>query len=296
VTLFKVTKAVVRFFAGEYDDDGNLLCELPVAAGKEEFEETVFFPFATAMLNTITQIERSLNEQSAPRAGASLQEGCPEQRVRGYECQTTECCEGGEEVGPQDPEGDAGGSPRQQPAEQERVEPEDHHESSEPEEGAACGQQAEEEIIIVNPGDDTCRQSNAAWLVHSSILHEGRPSNLGECDRFIQSVCDDPHALCLVAYCNQAMAGVVVAFYCPDATAEPSFEVRHLFVQPAHRKRKVAQALLRGLLDWARYDKDAPVFITTEGEPRPYYLALGFEPTHRVCVSSLSKLRERLRG
>ncbi len=90
------------------------------------------------------------------------------------------------------------------------------------------------------------------------------------------------------------MAGVVVAFY-DNSAAEPAFEVRHLFVHPAHRSKKVAQALMQGLLDWT-VTGDANVFITTEGEPRPYYRALGFEPTHRICVTSLKKLREKLRG
>lgn len=108
-------------------------------------------------------------------------------------------------------------------------------------------------------------------------------------------MCDDRYAKCLVAYVNDAMAGVVVAFYNTIYTAEPSVEVRHLFVHHAHRSKKVAQALMQGLLDW-EVSGDAPIFITTEGEPRPYYRALGFEPTHRICVSSLKKLREKLRG
>jgi hypothetical protein len=59
----KVTKVICRFIAAEYDEQGNLLAELPVAAGREEFNACLFFPFSDALTGLIAQIEEGLNAE-----------------------------------------------------------------------------------------------------------------------------------------------------------------------------------------------------------------------------------------
>ena len=58
----KITKVICRFIASEYDEEGNLLCELPVAAGKEEFNATLFYPHGDHLDTLIDKMEEDLND------------------------------------------------------------------------------------------------------------------------------------------------------------------------------------------------------------------------------------------
>lgn len=77
----KVTKVICRFIATEYDDEGHVLCELPVAAGQEEFNACVFYPFGAAVDGLVAQIEEGLNaeegtpEELSPPASKSKRGG-----------------------------------------------------------------------------------------------------------------------------------------------------------------------------------------------------------------------------
>jgi hypothetical protein len=57
----RVTKVVCRFLASEYDEDGNMIYELPVAAGKEEFHACIFYPFGFNLEAYVAKINEELN-------------------------------------------------------------------------------------------------------------------------------------------------------------------------------------------------------------------------------------------
>jgi GNAT superfamily N-acetyltransferase len=284
----RVTKVICRFIASEYDEDGNQLCELPVAAGREEFNATIFYPFSDALTGLIAQIEEGLNAEEAPQ-------GLPT-GVCGL-ARETEAAEG--QIEPSDGEASsrkgAGGPPEvngggpQEGADQGRDEcqeqPAGGAESGQPEEG-------EPRILILEPGDDDALQQNAAWLIWQSTLNEELEATLPECGGFVRQMADDPDKVCYLAFVDHIPSGVIVGCWHSDE-AQPCYEVRNLYVLPDCRGRGVAQRLMKALLDWA-YEDNAPIYITTQGEPRPFYRKLGFEPVREICGSTLATIRERL--
>jgi GNAT superfamily N-acetyltransferase len=131
---------------------------------------------------------------------------------------------------------------------------------------------------------------SATRLICEHIHEEtGQPANYDGVLDFVRSCGDDTRML-FVACRGHHTAGVVVGSW---NGYEGHYEVRSLYVEPAYRGSNCAQLLLQALLDWAG-EEDAPVLIATTGEPRPFYRALGFEPTHIISRASLKTLRERL--
>jgi GNAT superfamily N-acetyltransferase len=299
----KVTKVICRFIAAEYDEQGNLLAELPVAAGREEFNACLFFPFSDALTGLIAQIEEGLNAEEGTQ---DLQEGGSGERIRGYECSPGEPPSGGEEDGQEAADQNAGGPQGWEPAEHQPEEPEGDLEGGEHQEGADGGQQAAEAcepaeglqqeepaLLIIEPGQNIRDQHNAAALIFQSMLEDGLKATLQDADAFVQSFASDPDKVCFVAYCGRQLAGCVVGVWHAEE-AQPCYEVRNLYVLPQFRSKGVAQRLMQALLAWA-YEDNAPIYITTQGEPRPFYRHLGFEPVREICGTTLATIRERLR-
>lgn len=135
----------------------------------------------------------------------------------------------------------------------------------------------------------------AVWLSHMEAGGNPKCHNTEQAMWWLEDFClNSDDGCCFLAYLYGVPAGIITAQWVTNTDA-PCYSVQHLFVHREFRGSKVAQKLLGALADWAG-EKDAPVYITTEGGPRPFYKSLGFEPTHQVSVSSLREIRERLGG
>jgi hypothetical protein len=133
--MTKVTKVVCRFIASEYDEDGNMICELPVAAGREEFNAVVYYPFGAKVDEWIEKMNEELN---AKETAQDVQKGSPRQRVRGYE-RTSPKPKGRRKEDRSQAEDDGAGRPQeQQPSEQGPLELEGGLDEREPQEAAGC--------------------------------------------------------------------------------------------------------------------------------------------------------------
>ena len=66
----RVTKVICRFIATEYDEAGHVLSELPVAAGKETFTATIYYPF-----DLTAYIDRMNEDLNAKEGTEELQGG-----------------------------------------------------------------------------------------------------------------------------------------------------------------------------------------------------------------------------
>lgn len=126
------------------------------------------------------------------------------------------------------------------------------------------------------------------------MLEDGLQADVRDADAFIQGMASDPDKVCYIATYGKQLAGCVVGIWHADE-AQPCYEVRNLYVRPEFRSKGVARRLMKALLDWA-YEDNAPIYITTQGEPRPFYRHLGFEPVREICGTTLATIRERLRG
>lgn len=134
----------------------------------------------------------------------------------------------------------------------------------------------------------------AADLVCDHIYDEtGEPADFEAITKLLYSTHYGDGQVLLA--CNRIQPfGIIVGIWRPE---ERHYEVRNLYVDHPHRGGLAAHQLLRALLAWAcKRDAgdDAPVYISTIGEPRPFYRALGFEPTHIISRASLKTLRERI--
>lgn len=123
---------------------------------------------------------------------------------------------------------------------------------------------------------------------------EGRTISRGDAAAYLVSDKFIDDYACFVAYRHGIPVGIVLGEWHREMP-EHYYEVRNLYVIPEVRGGKVAPQLLRAAADWAG-DEDAPIYITTAGEPRDYYKELGFIPTHNLCVSMLQTVREKLRN
>ncbi len=132
------------------------------------------------------------------------------------------------------------------------------------------------------------------------MLDEGMQIRFDTAYNFVQGLEGDPNRICFLACAQNSPfeeanpVGVVVGIWHSEE-AQPCYEVRNLYVVPEYRGKGVAKRLMKALLDWA-YEDNAPIYITTEGQPRPFYRALGFEPVREICGSTLATIRERLGG
>lgn len=95
-----------------------------------------------------------------------------------------------------------------------------------------------------------------------------------------------------LAYVKGYPRGVLVVEWNKD-DAEEYYVVRNLYVAPGSRGDQIGVRLLKAAAQWSRRE-DARVCITTPGEPRSFYRALGFEPLCQVSASSLKAIRENL--
>jgi hypothetical protein len=132
----KVTKVICRFLASEYDEDGNMIYELPVAAGKEEFHACIFYPFGTKLDEYVAKMNEELN---AKETAQDVQKGSPRQRVRGYERSQAESKGGRKKDRSQAEDQRAGGPQERQPTGQGPEEPEGDVYEGQPEEATDGG-------------------------------------------------------------------------------------------------------------------------------------------------------------
>lgn len=147
---------------------------------------------------------------------------------------------------------------------------------------------------MIEPWDSVNGLSNAEYLVWESMLEDGLESDLRDAHLFVEGLRNNEDTNCYVAYIKGEPVGVVVGIFHKN-DAQPCYEVRNLYVRPKFRSKGVAQRLMQALLDWAdETGRDYPVYITTEGQPRPFYRHLGFEPVREICGSTLATIRERL--
>jgi hypothetical protein len=116
----RVTKVVCRFLASEYDEDGNMIYELPVAAGKEEFHACIFYPFGARLDEWIARMNEELN---AKETAKDVQKGSPRQRVRGYERSQAKSKGGRKKDRPEAEDQRAGGSQERQSTDEGPEEP-----------------------------------------------------------------------------------------------------------------------------------------------------------------------------
>lgn len=79
----RITKVICRFVATEFDEEGNVLCELPVAASDETFNIPIYYPFGSKLDELVAKINEDINAKEAPE---SVQKGPAGVGVRGYEC------------------------------------------------------------------------------------------------------------------------------------------------------------------------------------------------------------------
>lgn len=153
---------------------------------------------------------------------------------------------------------------------------------------------------MVEPGKNVNIRSNAGFLIHKSNQDEGLESTQQDADNFINAICDDPDAICYVAYLQRyaydeaTPAGVVVCLWHAEESA-PAYEVRNLYVLPEFRSKKIANRLIQAVVDWCG-EANYPVYITTNGEPRPFYKALGFQPVRQICGTTIKDVRAALGG
>lgn len=142
--------------------------------------------------------------------------------------------------------------------------------------------------------DSDCHQ--AATLIALHLREElGQWVDVDDTLEFLlDRIVYNPDAACYLAYHNDRPVGVALGIWHTDEP-QPFYEVRNLYVLPEFRGFCVCKMLLKALLDWSG-EWDAPVYITTNGEPRPFYKWLGFEPFRQICGTTLSKIREKLGG
>ena len=126
------------------------------------------------------------------------------------------------------------------------------------------------------------------------MQEEGLEALLADADRFVAGVGDDPDAVCYLATVNREPAGVIVCIRHAE-DANPCYEVRNLYVAPRFRSLGVANRLIQAVVDWCG-EEDRPVYITTNGEPRPFYKALGFQPVRQICGTTIKDVRAVLGG
>jgi hypothetical protein len=300
-TVTRVTRVVCRIFAGEFNDEGRLVNETPVMIGGRELTPNLYYPFDEPLMNLIGEIDDSLWAERLCRDGDRAQGG--ESELPGGIRQFPR--EAGEAQGPlETSDGEKGcgeedggpttrdGGRSQESVDQGRDECREQPASCEQEEESEQGEQIK--VVEAFSAEECC---SAAWMIKSSCETEGAIVQWNDCYKFISEIAKDPESVCLLATigCNQVTAGCLVIRRIHN-DVQPLYEVNHLFVKKGMRGANgIALKLLRGGLAWAR-DEEAAVMISTSGDPRPYYRFLGFEPTHRLCVTQLSEIRRRLRG
>ena len=58
--------------------------------------------------------------------------------------------------------------------------------------------------------------------------------------------------------------------------------ILNMYVEPSHRRKGVARALLRAMIDWCRENGFADVSLHASEDGRPLYEQLGFKPTNEM--------------
>jgi len=61
--------------------------------------------------------------------------------------------------------------------------------------------------------------------------------------------------------------------------------VLNIYVEPDHRRRGVARAIVSAILDWSREQRLARVVLHASREGRPLYESLGFESSNEMRIA-----------
>lgn len=60
--------------------------------------------------------------------------------------------------------------------------------------------------------------------------------------------------------------------------------VLNVYIEPEHRRRGVARAILEAIMDWCRERRVARISLHASAEGRPLYESLGFENTNEMRI------------
>lgn len=133
----------------------------------------------------------------------------------------------------------------------------------------------------------------AVDLVSASTHDAGKPLPEGQVVLSLWNECIEGSGVVLLATVDDRLAGCLVMFDRSDQPI-PHYEVWSLYVVPKYRGAGVANALVEAMSH--RLEEDISVLITTSGPARPFYKSLGFEEECRINTSSVSKIKEALKG